>query len=348
MDFVADNVESTDGAGIIDSITQSIKAGGEEEAWDTAAQAGGATLESLGFITDPFGSLISAGIGWAIEHCEPLRLPLDQLAGDPRAIKDASQDWHTRSEELTLKAQDIRRAAQDETADWEGTAANAYRKAANALADFVDEMGTGSTGVAGAIHGAGVLVGTIRGMIRDIIADFVAAAIQKLAVSMGLSFITAGASIGAGVAWLVGKVGITIGKVTQKLSDAVSKLSDLLGNLGRLGQALGDVGARAARLASTGATKIDNMAGAVGSSSMVRNSFNGSIREAVDSPIRRADDYTSSTGFDFNRQSGNIEFGTNPRGDAIKAASEINKNAAKVDGDWEEQRNQAEQEARSE
>lgn len=338
--IIADDVSGTAGGGPVDTAANLSKAISDGEGWDIAAQGASAGLETLGVITDPFGSLLSAGIGWVIEHCERLRIPLDQLAGDPRAIKSATQDWHTRSEQLHAAAQDIRNKAKAETNDWEGEAGDAYRRAANVLADCVEGMGSGATGVAGAIQGAGVIVGVIRGMIRDLIADFVSQAITKLAVSMGLSFVTFGASLGAAISWVVGKVGVTVGKIAQKLSDALSRLSGLLGRLGRLGGTVGDIGSQASRVVATGATKMDDVAGAVGRSGVVRSAFNGSTARNVDSGL----DTISSSGFNYNRQTGSIDFNHNFTGDAVSAANGLNKEASQVDNTWEEQRNKAEQE----
>ncbi|MHA6800919.1 WXG100 family type VII secretion target [Bounagaea algeriensis] len=345
MDFVADNVTSTDGGGIADTARKLLTA---PDLGDAAAQGVSAGLEFLGTVTDPFASLMSAGIGWAIEHCEPLRTPLDELAGDPRAIDEGSRAWFTRSEELKTTADDIRQRANAETAEWQGDAGDAYRKAATALAEHVESMSEGANGVAGGIRNAGVLVATVRALIRDLITDLIAKAIQTLAVSMGLSFVTAGVSLGAGISWLAGKVGITVGKVAQKLSNLVSKLSDMLGNMGRLSGALAEVGNRASRLAATGAAHMDNLASQVGSSQIMRNAFNGTSSSSINQGIDKAADFTSPSSFERGRIAGTLEFSPNPTGDAIKTASEAGKNIAEVDDKTNEDKEIAQERASKE
>ncbi|MGH3994043.1 MAG: hypothetical protein ACRDSN_16485, partial [Pseudonocardiaceae bacterium] len=84
-------VTETDGASIVDSIVQTGKEIGDRDAAGITVQGAGVALDSLGAIVDPLGTLAAAGVGWLIEHCEPLRWPLDQLAGDPQAIEAVSQ-----------------------------------------------------------------------------------------------------------------------------------------------------------------------------------------------------------------------------------------------------------------
>jgi hypothetical protein len=47
-------------------------------------------LDVLGFVANPLGSLVGAGIGWLIERISFLKEPLDDLAGDPAAINSVA------------------------------------------------------------------------------------------------------------------------------------------------------------------------------------------------------------------------------------------------------------------
>src|SRR5690606_41981378 len=48
--------------------------------------AAAAGLDTLGAITDPLDALLTAGVGWLIEHGRFLHEPLDAPAGDPAQI----------------------------------------------------------------------------------------------------------------------------------------------------------------------------------------------------------------------------------------------------------------------
>lgn len=345
---MANNVSATEGGGSVDTVVK-LSDGIEKGEWgNVAAQGAGLGLEALGIVVDPFGALVSAGISWAIEHIEPLRKPLDDLLGDPRTIKAASQDWHTKSAKLHELAKEISTQAKKDTKDWEGDAGDAYRAAAEKFSGFVDGLGSGATGVAGAIHGAGVVVGTVRSIVRDLISSPISEVIRYVLIALGASWVTFGASLGAAVAWIVSRVGVTMGKVTQQLSKLMTHLSDLLGQMGRLGSALGKVGDDAGRLVATGASKVDTLAGSFGRSNLVRSGFNGSMAESVDNAMGKVQPsaFTNATRNAEGRLvSDGVEFTPMLSGDIVKGTSETLKGASEVDENWQQQTSNAEKEA---
>jgi hypothetical protein len=59
-------------------------------------------LNVVGTALDPFGSLASMGVSWAIEQCEPLREALDWFAGDPEAVEVQACTWDNITADLAV------------------------------------------------------------------------------------------------------------------------------------------------------------------------------------------------------------------------------------------------------
>ena len=89
LDVSADN--ATDGARIIDTVWKCAEDFNNPSDWAFDGVALG--LDVLGFVANPLGTLVGAGIGWLIEHVSVLKEPLDDLAGDPGAINVVAAAW---------------------------------------------------------------------------------------------------------------------------------------------------------------------------------------------------------------------------------------------------------------
>src|SRR5262245_24299044 len=89
---VSPTTTATTGAGIVDSyaglvsaITSDAESEGEKVC-DVALSAVGVVTDTIGFAIDPLGSVLTAGVGWLLEHISFLREPLDALLGNPDEI----------------------------------------------------------------------------------------------------------------------------------------------------------------------------------------------------------------------------------------------------------------------
>lgn len=298
---------STEGAGIVDSMRQAGLELGAGNAAGFALQGASTALDSLGAVVDPLAALASAGVGWLIEHCEILREPLNQLAGNPEAIEAVTQTWHNIAAEMRDIGRDVSASALSNTVEWQGRAADAYRGKATALANEISAMDAGASGVAGAIATGGVLVGTVRALVRDIIAECVGDLISKALIAAASSVVTLGGSVGAFLGWAIGKIGITVGRIAAKISELLAKLGELLGKLGKLGGTMGELATHASRYARVRVVKVDEFASAPGR--WVASDAPDRLGELgqrgydrVEQWHKATDDYTVETGMEAAKQ----------------------------------------------
>lgn len=154
----------------LDAIQKDIESG---NALDLGLDAVTLGLDGLSAVIDPFGALISAGVGWLLEHVKPLKLLLDLTAGEPNIIQAKSETWGSISVALKDDAAEYNTSVEPQTAEWNGKAADAYRNWSKKAAAFVDTTGKCADGMAALVKMAGIAAATVRTFLRNIIATLV-------------------------------------------------------------------------------------------------------------------------------------------------------------------------------
>jgi len=215
------------GAGIVESyagLAMAIDSG----SWIDASVAGlGVALETVGAVIDPIGTLASAGVGWLIEHVQPLQDALDMLAGNPTLVESHAMTWDNVANACFEMSEQLAAAVQADLATWTGAASTAYHGMGDANADVVACVGGTALSLATATRGAGQLVTMVREFVRDFVAECIG---SLIAWAAEVAF-----TVGIGAAWVIPKavmritewVGKIFGWITG-LIDSISALRDLL------------------------------------------------------------------------------------------------------------------------
>jgi uncharacterized protein YukE len=186
----------------------------------------GTALDSLGFITNPFGALLGAGLGWLMEHIPVLKDILDLLAGDPEAIKaEAKQwreDWFKGIGELT---DTLVKNREEVAKSWESDASQHFHTQQNGLESALARVAEAGVDVSDSIVSAGEICGTLRAVVRDSIADWCANEIVKFIAAQLAAVETLGASEAAFLTDAVIEGGIEAAQDSAKVAKAVEKLA---------------------------------------------------------------------------------------------------------------------------
>ena len=86
-------------------LYQSVQGG----SWVDGILAGGSLVgDAAATVIDPFSALLANGLGWAMEHFEPLREVLDKLTGIPDKVVAHAQTWANMAGALQTMAEDLR------------------------------------------------------------------------------------------------------------------------------------------------------------------------------------------------------------------------------------------------
>jgi hypothetical protein len=196
----ADEDDPFAGAGIFSSYADlggALAAGQDPGAIMANSVAAG--LDALGAVTDPFGTLFAAGVGWAVEHVAFLREPLDALMGDPDGIVASADSWHRLA--AVLAEQSARYSAHlgADLGGWSGEAADAYRASAARRIDDLAAASSVASGLAQDVLRNAAEIGALRSVVRDTVASFLARVAEWLVVSI----ISAGAALTVAVPSMV-------------------------------------------------------------------------------------------------------------------------------------------------
>lgn len=239
-DLLAEKEFSTAGAGIIDAANQLDKAVDDGNKVGIGLGSVGITLETLGLVLDPIGGLLTAGIGWLIEHVTILRWPLDILHGDPFGIKHAEDAINAEKKNLEEWSGKHQTQLDDLMKGWSGAAADEFRKHMDAVAEQLNVLGKTIEFAAKQMKIAGGIIGAMRGIIRDILAMFIAMLVKGALIAVSLAPISFGASIATFIATTIGGVVTVLGKVSAQFSKLASTLSNSLKNMGNVNKATDD------------------------------------------------------------------------------------------------------------
>jgi uncharacterized protein YukE/GNAT superfamily N-acetyltransferase len=154
----------------IDAIRQGIK----NQSWiETTLGVVATSLDGLGLIVDPIGSLMSYGISWLIEHLAPLREALERLTGSPTQVAAHAQTWRNIATTLYQAATDLTDANATRLPSWQGRSANSYQAWGTQQSTAIRALASAAETMAEGTELAGMLVAAVRGLIRDVIAILV-------------------------------------------------------------------------------------------------------------------------------------------------------------------------------
>ncbi|MDQ0376803.1 WXG100 family type VII secretion target [Amycolatopsis thermophila] len=229
------------GAGFFDAAVSLNEAVKENDKVAVGIGSAGLALETLGLALDPIGSLLTAGIGWLIEHISVLRWPLDIMWGDPEGIQAAEEAVKAEKAKLEQWAQDHQTKLATLMESWSGEGADQFRKSMEAVTDQLNAIGGYLENAGKSMKVAGGLVGAFRGIARDLIAMLLATIIKGALIAAALAPVTFGASIAFFIGTTIGMVATALGKIGAKIAELTRKLVDLGASLAKLGKAGDDL-----------------------------------------------------------------------------------------------------------
>ncbi|WP_435591471.1 DUF6531 domain-containing protein [Nocardia sp. bgisy118] len=225
-----DSTEWYSGVALFETVSDTYKAISSGSWVEAGLGVVGVGLEVAAVVVDPLGTLAGFGVGWLIEHVEPLQEALNWVAGDPDQIEAYAKTWSNVSEKINEAAEAHKQAVEKDISEWQGATATAYRARAAETADALAAATKAAEAASQAIQMAGGVVAAVRMMVRDIVAQ----AVGRLAVWAAEAIFTLG--VGTPVVAMqatvyVAKTLTTISKLFRKLASTMSKLTPLLRKL---------------------------------------------------------------------------------------------------------------------
>ncbi|WP_434451137.1 WXG100 family type VII secretion target [Lentzea sp. E54] len=220
MNAPASQAQGTDPQQLISSISSTYSAIERGDWVNAGLGIANTAMGIVGMSANPLSGFLSAGFSWAIQHVDFLREPFDVLLGSPESIAKMAQSFRSAGQQVHGIANEYEKICVSQTREWEGRAADGYRAAAKKHAGGLETLARSVEGIAGAVEGAGQLVGTVRKMIMDLISQAVSDMVMKIIQWLAASFLTFGAAIAGAIADIV----TTAVNYAKKLADFLQKL----------------------------------------------------------------------------------------------------------------------------
>lgn len=204
------------GAGILDSGSSTITALCQGN-WVDAALSGVSTvLDAAATVADPLGSLLAAGIGWAIDHLNPIKDWFDDVTGNPEAIAAKGESWGNIAAGMDPLA-DSWQSSLDNLAWMSGGAISSYKAQADARIEALRQLKGSSESAQEAMVVVSAIVSFVHSFLRDILSSLVGAILSWVAQTV--------LSLGTLIPWVIGQIGTRIASVIGKCSRYISALT---------------------------------------------------------------------------------------------------------------------------
>ncbi len=203
----------------------------ESEDWLAAGLAGLSTvLDTAAAVMDPLGQLIAAGLGWLMEHVEPLKGWLNDLTGDAGAVLGFAGTWDNISSQMTSAAGDLDHLVAADLEGMRGQGIEAYARYASDFAEHMRGISGSSTAVANSLRTCSTIVQVVHDLVRDALAEIVGAAISWAAQIVF--------TLGLGTPWVISQVATRVSSLAARVGSKVTGVIDSARALGDLIDAL--------------------------------------------------------------------------------------------------------------
>lgn len=231
------------GAGLLDSgmtLCESITG----DSWVDRGLSGVAVgVDVYATASDPLGSLFAAGIGWVIDHLNPIKDWFDELTGNPEEVSAFAQTWGNVRNELDRVRADYTRYADGQLGHMKGEALDAYRSHVQDMLGKYRLVSSGAHAISYGFVGAAGLVQLVHGLVRDALAQIVGALcsyVSELVITLGAATPLVIHQATSRVSALVAEIGPKLKGLktsVHSLDELTSGLKDVLNDIPRF---LGD------------------------------------------------------------------------------------------------------------
>ena len=198
--------------------------------WLSASLAGAAGIaDAVSFALNPIAGIVAMGVGWILDHIEPLKSWLNDLTGDAGAVAGGAATWANIATSLTTAATDLTRSLNTTLAQVTSQAVDAYTRLMSDVAAHLDMAQQLATAINTGLTIAASIVQLVHDLVRDAIADVIG-----LAVSCIIPLPNVIADVVAKVAKWVTRIGTKIrGLVTSfdNLNHLFHRADNLLATL---------------------------------------------------------------------------------------------------------------------
>lgn len=224
-----DTATPLSGTGLLESGSQ-LAAAIDSGDWVEGSLAGaGVAVDTVATVVDPLGSLIGAGLGWLIDHLEPLKGWMNDFTGDAGEVAAFAQTWANIQEQLQTAGDDLIHVVSD-VDDLAGEAAEAYRRFQADTARHLTAAASWAGAMSSGLQTASAIVQAVHDLVRDVLSQLIGSIIAWAAQAV----FTLGLATPVIVGQVAAKVAAWSARVGRTVIEVLSSCRALTGLLGEL------------------------------------------------------------------------------------------------------------------
>ena len=233
----ADTTTAAQGAGLLEDI-ESISSSLKEGSWlGVGLSTVGAAADAASAVMNPIATLVSWGAGFLIEHFEPLKGWMDQLAGNADQVRAHAQTWMNTATAMDGQADSMESDVSSLLCEGEGQTADAARTRCGKTVDALRGGASSTEGVATAIGVLAEAVGVVRSLVVGAISDIIGQLTQAIMEAV--------LSVGTAAPLVAAQISTKVGAFT---TDVAPKINDLIASGQRLAHSVTDLADKAASM----------------------------------------------------------------------------------------------------
>lgn len=229
-----DTTTTWQGAGLLEDI-ESLNSSLAQGSWLGAGLSTvGAVADVASGLMNPIATLVSWGAGYLIEHFEPFKQWMDELAGSADQVRAHAQTWTNTAEAMSAQADSLESDVASLLVDGSGQMVEAARVR---CAQTIDALRAGASATSAVSTALGVLaevVGVVHGIVVSTLSDIIGQLTQAIleeVCSIGLATPVVAAQISTKVTAYSANVMPKITSLTNSAHNLTHMTSELSGKL---------------------------------------------------------------------------------------------------------------------
>ncbi|QAY60136.1 DUF4237 domain-containing protein [Microbacterium protaetiae] len=176
-------------------------------------------LDTAAAVSDPLGSLIAAGLGWLIDHVEPLKGWFNDLTGNAAEVQAFAQTWANIHTQMEAAGTELHRVLGD-VDDLAGQAIDAYRRFQQDTAKHLTAAGTWAGAFSTGLNIASMIVQAVHDLVRDVLSQLVGSAISWASEAVF--------TLGLATPWIIEQVSTRVASWVSKVGKFITRLLESL------------------------------------------------------------------------------------------------------------------------
>ncbi|MGI8678408.1 MAG: hypothetical protein ACR2LX_06950 [Jatrophihabitans sp.] len=241
--------EGIEGSGVVGDVAILSKdLFSDSQGWDVLIDEGLAALDVLSSAANPLGALISAGVGWLLEHIPGISDVWGKLMGDAAAIKQIAATWDNIAHSLN-SSQTGYDSASGEIERWTGQAAESYRTVAQAYSTALAGASTEAEAMSIVVQLIGGICAALKDIVYTIISDFIEfTVLPAILGAIATAWCTFGGSIAVAITYIEvqadiagEQITVKITKTTHEIVVVTERTVKVVGKVQKLEKALKDL-----------------------------------------------------------------------------------------------------------